>query len=64
MTIYSVGEEEFYRVSDAKKYMKQTGLKGYKTKVYTNGDWEFCGEISLKSSNRNHIVGTRNCNSY
>ena len=48
----------------AKAEMKRTGKKGEKVKVYANGDWEPCGEITLKGSNRCRLVGARNCNSY
>ena len=32
--------------------MRETGLPGSKTKVYANGDWVPCGEISLTKSNK------------
>lgn len=33
--------ERFYNLTDAKKAMKEHGARGYKTKIYANGD--FCG---------------------
>lgn len=39
-------------LSAAKKWMRERpGSKGYITKVYSNGDWEPCGEITLNGSN-------------
>ena len=64
MTIYYVGDKDFTSLNAAKAEMKRTGKKGEKFKVYANGDWEPCGEIKLKGSNRCHLVGARNCNSY
>ena len=49
------GEEEtaeFYNLTAAKKWMKdRPGSTGHITKVYSNGDWEPCGEIVLKGRN-------------
>jgi len=57
MTIYSVGDKEFTSLTEAKKEMRRTGKPGSKTKVWANGDWENCGEITLKGTNRCRIVG-------
>lgn len=43
----------------AKKAMKEHNAKGTKTKVYSNGDWEPCGEIVLKGSNKTFMANTR-----
>ena len=44
--------ETFYNLTDAKKWMKERpGSTGTITKVWGNGDWEPCGEITLKGSN-------------
>jgi len=64
MTIYYVGEKEFFKVGEAKKEMRKTGQTGEKVKVYANGDWVPCGEIKLNGSNRCHIVGAHNSNQY
>ena len=64
MTLYYVGDKDFTSLKVAKAEMKRTGKKGEKVKVYANGDWEPCGEITLKGSNRCRLVGARNCNSY
>ena len=64
MTLYYVGDKEFTSLKAAKAEMKATGKKGEKAKVWANGDFESCGEITLKGSNRCHIVGARNSNSY
>lgn len=59
MTIYYVGDKDFTSLTEAKKEMRRTGKKGEKVKIWANGDWESCGEILLKGSNRCHIVGGR-----
>lgn len=64
MTIYYVGDEEFQSLTAAKGEMKRTGKEGVKVKVWANGDWENCGEIKLKGSNRIRIRGARSSNSY
>ena len=64
MTLYYVGDKDFTSLKAAKAEMKRTGKKGEKVKVYANGDWVPCGEITLKGSNRCRLVGARNCNSY
>lgn len=51
--------EEFYSLTAAKKAMKEHNAKGTKTKVYSNGDWEPCGEIVLKGSNKTFMANTR-----
>lgn len=64
MTIYTVVkgdyQEDFYRVSEAKKRMKELGegAKGFKTKVYADGDWVPCGEIVLNGSNKSFIANS------
>ncbi len=72
MTIYNVtweenGErkhEELYTLNAAKKLMRQhPGATGSKTKIYSNGDWVNCGEITLKGSNASFIANSpRNMN--
>ena len=64
MTIYYVGENQYPSLTEAKAEMKRTGLTGSKVKVWANGDWEPCGEIKLRGSNRCHIVGAHNSNTY
>lgn len=70
MTIYSVynkttkDSETHYSLSGAKKRMKELIKQGYevsgsKTKIYSNGDWEPCGEITLTGSNKVFIANTR-----
>lgn len=39
--------------------MKEHNAKGTKTKVYSNGDWEPCGEIVLKGNNKTFMANTR-----
>lgn len=51
--------EEFYRLPEAKKAMKEHNAKGYITKVYSNGDWENCGEIQLKGTNKTFVANTK-----
>lgn len=64
MTMYYVGEKSFTSLRAAKAEMKATGKPGEKVKIWANGDFESCGEIKLKGSNKCHIVGARHCNSY
>ena len=64
MTIYYVGDKEFLSLREAKAEMKRTGKHGEKVKVWANGDWENCGEIKVKGSNRIRIRGARSSNSY
>lgn len=70
MMIYSVYDkttkesETFYSVSAAKKRMKQLIAEGHevsgsKTKIYANGDWVPCGEITLTGSNKTFVANTR-----
>ena len=59
MTIYNVGDKQFFNISAAKKEMRETNQKGFKTKYYANGDWVPCGEIVLKGSNKTFIANTR-----
>lgn len=51
--------EEFYRLPDAKKAMKEHNAKGYIYKFWSNGDFENCGEIKLNSSNKTFVANTR-----
>lgn len=51
--------EEFFSLSAAKKAMKANNAKGYITKVYSNGDWIPCGEITLGGSNKTFIANSR-----
>ena len=54
-----VHSEECYSVSSAKKLMKEhPGATGSKIKVYSNGDWVNCGEITLKGSNKTFIANS------
>ncbi len=64
MTLYYVGEQEFTSLTAAKKEMKRTGQSGHKVKVYADGEWVPCGEITLKGPNRCRIVGARMSNQY
>ena len=70
MTQYSVYDkttdksETFYSLASAKKRMKQLIKEGHevsgsKTKIYANGDWEPCGEITLTGSNKSFMANTR-----
>ena len=52
-------QEEFTRLAAAKAAMKAHNAKGYITKIYSNGDWVDCGEITLKGSNKTYIANTR-----
>uniref|UniRef100_UPI00402A2C05 hypothetical protein n=1 Tax=Prevotella sp. TaxID=59823 RepID=UPI00402A2C05 len=52
----------FYRVSDAKKFIKKHMLlyNGSSiTKIWANGDWENLGEIKLSVSNKHCVANTR-----
>ena len=70
MTMYSVYDkttketESFTSLSVAKKRMRPLMAQGHevcgsKTKVWANGDWEPCGEISLTGSNKTFVANTR-----
>lgn len=64
MTIYHVFNnngysEEFHSLTAAKKAMREHNAKGTKTKFYSNGDWEPCGEITLSGSNKTFMANTR-----
>ena len=51
--------EEVYSVSAAKKFMKEhPSATATKVKVYSNGDWINCGEITLKGSNKSFIANS------
>ncbi len=56
--------ETFCSVAAAKKRMKQLLKEGHevsgsKTKVYSNGDWVPCGEITLTGSNAVFVANTK-----
>ena len=51
--------EDFYSLSEAKKAMKENDAEGFITKVWSNGDWEPAGEITLKGTNKTFIANTR-----
>lgn len=56
--------KEFYSLSEAKKHMKKLIKEGHecygsKTRIYSNGDWEHAGEITLTGSNKTFIANTR-----
>lgn len=51
--------EEFTSLKEAKKAMKENSAKGFITKVYANGDWIPCGEISLFGSNKTFVANTK-----
>lgn len=70
MMIYSVydkttaNSETFHTLPMAKKRMKELMNQGHevsgsKTRVYANGDWEPCGEISLTGTNKTFIANSR-----
>ena len=45
-------KDVFYSLAEAKRWMKERpGSKGFITKIYSNGDWEPCGEIVLDGKN-------------
>lgn len=52
---------DFYRVSDAKRFIKQH-LDIYKdscvTKVWANGEWEILGKINIGGSNKHFIANS------
>ena len=51
--------EDFYNLTEAKKAMKEHNAKGYIYKIYANGDFENCGEINLKGSNKTFIANSK-----
>lgn len=57
-------DKELYSVAEAKKEMKRlikeghTDVHGNKTKVWANGEWENCGEITLSGSNATFIANS------
>lgn len=56
--------ETFCSVAAAKKLMKQLikqghEVSGIKTKVYADGTWEPCGEITLTGSNAVFMANTK-----
>ena len=52
-------QEQFFKLNDAKKAMKTHNAKGFITKVWSNGDFEPCGEITLKGSNKIFLANTK-----
>ena len=52
-------QEQFFKLNDAKKAMKKHNAKGYITKIWNNGDFEFLGEIQLKGNNKTFVANTR-----
>ena len=69
MRVYYVSDEtakervEFFRVSDAKRWLKERVNNGHKTKssiinIRSNGEWESLGEISL-GCNKKFVANTR-----
>lgn len=66
-SVYNVTTEEgetFYSLSAAKKRMKELMKQGFevegsRTKIWSNGDWEPCGSITLSGSNKTLVVNTR-----
>ena len=65
MKIYSVkfanGEvEDFYNLKSAKAAMKQdSNAKGVIYKIFSNGDFECCGNIKLEGNNKTFVANTR-----
>ena len=51
--------QQFYMLKDAKAAMKEHNAKGYTTKVWSHGDWECVGEITLKGNNKTFCANTR-----
>lgn len=51
--------QQFYMLKDAKAAMKEHNAKGYITKVWSNGDWECVGEITLKGNNKTFCANTK-----
>ena len=52
-------QEQFFKLNDAKKAMKQHNAKGFITKIFSNGDFESCGEIVLKGNNKTFLANTK-----
>ena len=59
MTVYYVDGIEYYSLREAKRAMKETGKTGTKYKIYANGDFVNCGEITLTGSNKSFIANTK-----
>ena len=56
--------ETFHHLITAKRRMKELMKEGHevtgsKTKVYSNGEWEPCGSISLTGSNKTFLANSR-----
>jgi len=51
--------EDFHSLSAAKQAMREHNAQGFITKVWSNGDWEPVGEITLKGANKTFIANTR-----
>lgn len=55
--IYDNGNDDrVYSLTECKKIMKATGARAFKTKIYSNGDFIFCGEVVTKGSNKSFIA--------
>lgn len=53
---------DFYKVSDAKKFIREhMDIYGSScaTKIYSNGGWEDLGPINLSGNNRHFLANTR-----
>lgn len=64
MTLYTVTNdngyyEEFFTLTAAKKAMKEFCGRGFKTKIYSNGDEVPMGEITIKGSNKGFVANSR-----
>ena len=51
--------EDFHSLSEAKQALREHNAQGFITKVWSNGDWEPAGKITLKGSNKTFITNTR-----
>lgn len=65
MKVYAVANkaenycEDFYNLKSAKIAMREHNAKGYIYKIYSNGDFECCGEIVLKGNNKTFIANSK-----
>lgn len=56
--------ETFFTLTAAKKWMRERIKLGHEvtgsiTKIWSNGDWEPCGEIKLTATNKTLIANTK-----
>lgn len=51
-------EDEFFSLKAAKAAMKEHNAKGFKEKIYSDGECVDCGEISLTGSNKSFIANS------